>query len=822
MIRRVLFLTCLTSALFAQKNLSGTAEIKKSLDKLNTLGSVLMIAAHPDDENTSLITYFARGRNLRTGYLALTRGEGGQNLIGSEQGDKIGIIRTQELLAARRVDGGEQFFSRMIDFGFSKNAQETIGNWGRDEVLRDIVWTIRKFQPDVILLRFSGTPRDGHGHHQTSALLGKEAFALAADPTKYADQLKFVQPWQAKRLYFNLFNFMPGMDAENEKVPDTLVVDTGDFDPVLGYSYNEIAGMSRSQHRSQGMGSPERKGSSRNHLLLIAGDKASKDMFDGVEMTWARVPGGAAIGTLLDRARREFKAEDPSTIVPVLLEARGLLASKTDAWSKLKLKELDETIGLAAGLWIDASAEKPEVVPGTTVKVTVSAIVRSKVPVTLKSSKFATAKLESNKVSSLIYDWAIPQDQPLSQPYWLREAKDWPRYRIPKPELLGQPQNAADEIVEIDAEVAGKPIHLTRPVHNRYVDRADGELVRPVVVVPAVAAELSQRVLLFPTATPRTIEVTLTGKIAKASGDVVLRTPTGWKAEPASVPFTLGDANEQLTVKFTLTPAAGAQRGELKAIARVGGRELANGIDVIRYPHIPPQTLFPPSTAEVTPLDVKILSKKVGYVMGAGDEVPDSLRQLGCEVTLLSTDDIARGDLAKYDAIVTGVRAYNTRPELRANQQRLMQFVEQGGTMIVQYNVADNRFWSGNQSLGSKLGPYSIETGGGRVTDENAAVEAMVDSPLLKSPNAITSDDWKGWVQERGLYFASKWDPKYQALFRMKDPGEAPQDGSTLVANYGKGTYIFSTLAWFRQLPAGVPGAYRIFANFLSASKVAR
>ncbi len=815
---RLLPFLLLSLPLLGQKNLSGSAEIRKGLDRLDTVGSVLMIAAHPDDENTALIAYFARGRNLRTGYLSLTRGEGGQNLIGAEQGDKIGIIRTQELLAARRVDGGEQMFSRMVDFGFSKNAAETISRWGQDRVLADIVWNIRKFQPDVIVLRFSGTPRDGHGHHQTSALLGKEAFAMAADATKFPEQLKYVETWQAKRLFWNLFNWQPGMDAENDKRTDVLVFDAGAYDPVLGYSYSEIAGISRSQHRSQGMGSPERKGTARNHLQWLAGEPAAKDAFEGIDTTWRRLPGGAAVADALAKVRREFQDANPAASVAGLLAVRKAMASVDHPWARRKVKEADELIALCAGLWVDASAEKPEIVPGTTVKVSVNAIVRSNVGAELLSP---AVKLEPNRIALHTIDWAVPASQPLSQPYWLEQPKDGPRYRIPDEKLLGLPENPPVSVISVKARVAGEEIVLERTVHHRFVDRADGEQVRPIAVVPAVGVEVSRQVLLFATRDAKPIEVTLTAKLPKTSGTLQLELPGGWTATPASVPFTLNEVNEQRTLKFTVTPNGAAQPGVLRAVATANGNRYDRGIDVIRYPHIPPQTLFPPATAELVPVEVQTLSKKVGYLMGAGDEVPNSLRELGCEVTLLSAEELARTELSQFDAIVTGVRAYNTRPELKANHQRLMEFVERGGTLLVQYNVADNRFWGGNQSMGNKIGPLPLETGPGRVTDEEAAVEYVnPNHPLLQRPNAIQPSDWKGWIQERGLYFANKWDPGYQPLFRMKDPGEEPQEGSTLVARYGKGAFVFSSLSWFRQLPAGVPGAYRIFANLLSAAKV--
>lgn len=800
----------------AQRDLSGAANIRKALDRLNTLGSVLMIAAHPDDENTALIAYYARGRNMRTGYLSLTRGEGGQNLIGPEQGDKIGVIRTQELLAARKIDGGEQLFGRMVDFGFSKTADETIGKWGREEILSDIVWSIRRFRPDVIILRFSGTTRDGHGQHQTSAILGKEAFAMAVDPSKFPEQLKYVEPWQAKRMYFNLFAFRLEQERENDKVPGTIVQDYGQFDPVLGYSYTEIAGMSRSQHRSQAMGSEERKGSSRNHLLLLAGDRAEKDLFDGIDTTWNRV-GLPKAGELLHKAQQDFQDTDPTTIIPTLLEARELVAQKSDSWSKLKLKEIDETIALCAGLWIDASAERAEVVPGSSIKISLNAINRSKIPISLVEPAL---ELDFNRMATFTIDWAVPADQPLSQPYWLREPKDGTRYRVAQKELLGQPENLAPYTVHVKALVNGKEIVLERPVHNRYVDRGEGELVRPVAVIPPIAVSLNEKVLLFPSSAAKPVEITLVAKARSAKGTISLDLPSGWKSEPALMNFDLGDVNDQVSLRFAITPPLNAKRGEVKAVVSMNGKAYSNGIDVIRYPHIPPQTLFPLAMAELVPLDVKILSKRIGYFMGAGDDIPNSLREMACDVTMLSGGDLAHADLSQFDAIVLGVRAYNTKPELRANYQRLMDYVAGGGTLIAQYNVADNRFWSGTQTMGSKLGPLPFKVANGRVVDETAAVEYIDPAnPLLHQPNEIKPTDWNDWIQERGLYFASQWDPKYQPLFRMKDQGEQPQDGSTLVIRHGKGTYIYTSLAFFRQLPAGVPGAYRLFANFLSASK---
>lgn len=818
--------------LAAQKNLAGSAEIRKRLDKLNTLGSVLTIAAHPDDENTSLIAYFARGRHMRTGYLSLTRGEGGQNLIGSEQGDKMGLIRSQELLAARRVDGGEQYFSRAIDFGFSKNATETMEKWGRENILADMVWTVRKFRPDVIVLRFSGTTRDGHGHHQTSAILGKEVFAAAADATKFPSQLKWVDPWQAKRLYFNLFNFGPAAEAENEKQQGLLVIDAGEFDPVLGYSYQEVAGISRSQHRSQGMGSPERRGSARNHLQLLAGDKAASDPFEGIDTTWNRVPNGKPIGDLLAAASKKFAAENPTAILPELLAARKLLDGRTDILSIEKREELDSTIALVAGLWVDISAERAEAVPGNLLRLTMTAVNRSAANVSIDQVQFlgtagigeidAPGTLAFNKPSTTTIEWNLPAGMPYTQPYWLERPKDGAIYRVPSQVMLDLPENPPPATATITATVNGTAILLRRPVHNRHVDRVEGEQVRPLTIVPPVAVDIAEKALVFPAGAARDVEVAVRANRPNQAGTLALNAPEGWTIEPASRMFDLVDQGQALTLSFRIAPGAGAKAGEMKAVALVGGKAYSHGMETIRYPHIPPQTLFPPATAEMVPVDVKVLAKKVGYIMGAGDDVPAALRQLGCEVTMLDSEALAREDLSKYDAIVTGVRAYNTRTDVRANHQRLMDYVENGGTMIAQYNVVERSFGGrGTQQIGNKIGPYDFQPSSDRVTVEEAPVIfPNPDSPLLTKPNNITQADFDGWVQERGLYFANKWDERYQTPFRSNDPGGQPLDGGTLVTKYGNGTYIFTAYAWFRQLPAGVPGAYRIFANFLSASKV--
>ncbi len=832
----------------AAPTFSGTAEIEQSLHKLNELGSVLMIGAHPDDERTGVLAYFARGRYMRTGYLSLTRGEGGQNLIGSEQGAQLGIIRTQELLAARRLDGAEQFFSRAIDFGFTKTATETLEKWGRERLLSDMVWVIRKYRPDVIVLCFTGTTRDGHGQHQTSAIVGKEAYEVAADPNRFPEQLRYVQPWRARRLAVSVFTPPAQPDqaaggrggrggrggnaqtpeAAQEPPPPPLPQgphikgDTGEYNPVLGYSYEEIAGLSRSMHRSQGMGNMGRIGSVESEFIIIGGEAPSKDLFDGIDTSWNRLPGGAAVGAALADALRAFEPAHPEKVVAQLMKARPAIAAMTDPVARIKLAELDEAIAECAGLWAQAQAKAPEVAPGTNLNVSTTLLNRSTVPVTLEGARFegmfqdeltaAAGKLEFNKSKAVTADRQVPAGQPYTQPYWLVKPPTGDVYTVEDQTLIGLPDNPPILRVRLRLSIDGAPFELVRPVQYRYADRAEGERVRPLVVIPAVAVNLPEAVAMFPKAEARKVGVSVKANLAKADGELRLDIPAGWRAEPKSRPFHIAAAGEQDELSFVVTPPQGESTASLRAVASVGGREIASGVQVISYPHIPDQTLLLPSDVKLVRSEIRVLAKKIGYIMGAGDEMPDALRQLGLDVTLLRQSDLEQGDLTRFDAIVAGVRAYNVRADVRANQQRLLDYVKNGGTYVVQYNTGDNAL---------NMGPYPFTVPPGtryRITVEDAPVTLPhVDSRLLQMPNRIAPKDFDGWVQERGLYFATKWDPKYETVLSSKDPGEAAQEGGELWTRYGKGVYIFTSYSWFRQLPAGVPGAYRLFANLLSA-----
>ncbi|MEP7362916.1 MAG: PIG-L family deacetylase [Acidobacteriota bacterium] len=821
-----LLLLCLSCwALQAQERplAAGAAEVRANLDRMKVLGGVLMIGAHPDDENTAVLAYYARGRHYRTGYLSLTRGEGGQNLIGSEQGDLMGVIRTQELLAARRLDGAQQFFSRAIDFGFSKTAAETLDKWGKNDVLGDVVWVIRRFQPDVIILRFSGTPRDGHGHHQSSAILGKEAFEVAADPARYPEQLKYVKPWRAKRVLWNSFSFTREMEQEAAKTA-RMMVDTGEYDPLLGYSFGEIAGMSRSMHRSQGMGAAERKGSMPNYFVTVAGDPGEGDPFSGIDTSWNRVPGGAAVAAALDEAVKDFDIRHTERILPALGKARTLIAAIDHPWAQAKLVELDELAAAAAGVAIDAVATQWMSTPGSELQVQARVVGRVTPDVTVENLDVEglveqhldtkSAAAGNNKPWSQNIKITVPPGTPPTQPYWLRAPQQGNLYAVPDLLQRGKPDTDPLLRVRFHLRVSGVPVEIVRPVVNRYVDQVRGELWRPSLVVPPAAIEFAERSLLFPNTETRTVEVSVHANANQTSGEVHPTAPKGWRVEPASQPYSIARSGEQVTLSFHVTPPSAASVGELTV-------EGAHGMTTIAYVHIPPQTVFPPAQLKVVRADVKSLASKIGYVMGAGDDVPQSLRQWGAEVTLLSTDELSRGDLSRYDAIITGVRAYNTRADLRANQDRLLDYVNKGGTMVVQYNVATGGPFGRQSHELDRIGPYPLTVGRDRVTVEEAPlVPVKPDSPLLSAPNRIVPADYDGWIQERGLYFASKYDEHYQALWEAHDPGEKPSEGATLWTRYGKGVYVFTPMSWFRQLPAGVPGAHRMFANIVSAGKL--
>jgi LmbE family N-acetylglucosaminyl deacetylase len=843
---RRLLITLLTLVFTIAAHAKTAAEIQLELRKLNVVGSALYVAAHPDDENTAMLAWLANDRLYRTGYLSCTRGDGGQNLIGDEKGELLGVIRTQELLAARRIDRAEQMFTRAIDFGFSKNPQETMAIWGHDAVLGDVVWAIRKFQPDVVVTRFPITGEGGHGHHTASAILAEEAFTAAADPAKYPEQLKYVSVWQPKRIFWNRFSFGRPIDPNDPSLANSLRIDLGTYNPLLGRAYTEIAAESRSQHKSQGFGSAERRGTILNYYDLRGAAPASgtgpatisaagaavpppKDLFEGIDTSWSRFVGGEAVGAILKQAADSFDPDKPSASLPMLLQALDALtrlgatptfAADRNPWLAVKHRELLEAIRDCAGIAIDVAAADSAVVPGGEIPVSVTVINRSDYPfrLSLVGSRFANPSkapgvaLENNKPVKTDLVLKIPADAEYSQPYWLQRPPAKGLYTVDDPSMIGRPDNRIAVPIAVTLDDAQQHnLVFELPATYRWTDPVTGEQVRNVDVVPEVTANLGSNVYVFPESKPKPVTVWLRS-FGETQASVRLLVPWAWTARPASTVVNFTGKGDEARVTFTVTPPEKETTDTMLAEVELkNGKKLSLGLTAIEYPHIPAQRVFGDAGAKLVRADIRHTGNRIGYIMGSGDDVPNILRQVGYDVTLVTDADLDRGDFSAYDTILTGVRAYNTRKRLRLAHEKLMQYVEKGGTMVVQYNTLD-------ELTVAAPGPYPFKISRDRVTVEEAPVQLLHPAhPLLTTPNKITSADFNGWVQERGLYFASEWDPKYTTILSSNDPGEPERQGGELYARHGKGVFVYTSYAWWRQLPAGVPGAIKAFVNLVSA-----
>jgi LmbE family N-acetylglucosaminyl deacetylase len=804
------------------------AEIRLALQKLNVVGTALYVGAHPDDENSGLLAYLSKGRKVRTIYLSLTRGDGGQNLIGTDTGERLGVIRTQELLAARRVDGAEQRFSRALDFGFSKNSDETLALWGHDRILEDVVWVIRRVRPDVIITRFPPDSTAGHGHHSASAILAAEAFRAAADPKKFPDQLQNgIKVWQAKRLMWNVFRFG---NAGPDNTPGRVNVDIGEYNPLIGRSYSEIAGVSRSMHKTQGVGAPERRGSFTNTFVVRDGEAASKDLFDGVDLTWKRIPGGDRVTPLVEQAIRDFDPEQPAALIPLLLRIHGtIFALGDDPLLTQKRAEVVDLIRSCAGLWVEAIASAPLVSGGAPMRIATSAMARAATPLALERVELirpglspevleehrnGDRELPPNTAVGDTFRLSMPREAESAQPYWLRRPSPGPWFELESPLLTGIPENLPSLSVKFYLGSSGEHLQIEVPVVYRWVDPVAGERYRAVGQVPPVSLAFSQNNYLFADLKPRPVDVTVRSLDSPVIGDVSLDLPDGWKSSPAQAPIRLAPGEADTVVRFTVTPSAAAAAGRIGAsITTDDGRHWNQQRIALDYPHVPMQTLLPLAEAHLVRADLRVTGHEIGYVMGSGDFVPQALEEMGFHVTMLDDDDVDRGDLSRFTTIVIGVRAYNTRPRLLARQKRLLDWVAGGGRLVVQYVTPDN-------SLDNRLGPKPFKVSRDRVTVESAEVTLLKPThPLVTTPNKIGPADFAGWVQERGLWFANPWDPAYETVLSCHDPGEPDRPGGLLYMRHGKGVFIYTGYAWFRQLPAGVPGAWRLFANLVSSGK---
>ena len=802
------------------------SEIYESIEKLNFLGSVLYVAAHPDDENTRLISYMSNDVKARTAYLSLTRGDGGQNLVGSELRELLGIIRTQELLAARRIDGGEQRFTRANDFGYSKHPDETLAIWNKNEVLSDVVWAIRTFQPDVIINRFDHrSPGSTHGHHTSSAMLSVEAFDLAGDKTKYPNQLKDTKIWQPQRQFFNTSWWFYGSQEKFDAADKTnlLSLEVGSYFPSLGLSNSEIAALSRSSHKSQGFGNTGSRGSETEYLELINGDlpKDKMNVFDGIDTSWNRVKNGKAIGDLLKMVQETYDFKNPTASIPKLVQAYKLIDNLDNQhWKTIKLQDIKDVIAACSGLYLEAAADSNSATPNSKVQLKLEAINRSPEPIMLNSVSFSDGNsiqknidLKNNDSQRFESEFTISAKENYSSAYWLNEKGTLGMYKVTDQKLIGMPQTEHKTKATFNLTIDGEAISFTKDIIYKTNDPVKGEVYKPFEIVPEVSAKVAEKVIIFETDKQKDIPVIVKAGRDKLEGYVEMAYPKNWKVYPEKQKIEIANKGEEQVVVFTIIPPKEQSEGLITPMVHTGNQVYTREIVEIDYDHIPLQTILLPSESKVVRLNIKKKGENIGYIEGAGDVVPESLKQIGYNVAILKPEDITIENLSRFDAIVVGIRAYNTVDALKFKQTQLMDYVKEGGNLIVQYNTSRGLIMD-------ELSPYSLELSRDRVTDESAEVRILSpEHELMNYPNKITAKDFEGWTQERGLYFPDKWSKEFTPMLSMNDKDESPKEGSLLVAKYGKGNYIYTGLSFFREFPEGVSGAYRLFANMLSIGK---
>jgi len=814
-----LIIVTISFSFFPQpKESLNSSEIKLALKKLNTLGSVLYIAAHPDDENTEFLAYCNFGRLLRTGYLSLTRGDGGQNLIGDEQGDLLGVLRTQELLQARNIDGAEQFFSRAIDFGYSKTAEETFNKWGKEDILSDVVWIIRNFKPDIIVTRFPVTGEGRHGQHTASAILALEAFNISNDPNVFPEQLKYVEPWQPKRIFWNAWT--PALNSMGIESDTLIRLNLGEYNQLLGKSYTEISAESRTMHKSQGFGDSGWRGNYYNYFLQMSGIAAQNDIFEGIDLSWNRIAGSQSVANLLWEAENQFNFEEPYKITPLLLNAYNELQKLEDKyWVDIKSKELLELIKSCSGIWTEAVTDEYYLTDENSFKIETGIVNRSHEPFVLKNIEVSYQQKDSVINSPLLVgeminvqkDCYIPADLSYTQPYWLNGNRQKEMYDVSDQFLIGLAKNKSPLIVNFTLEYEGKELIISEPVYYRKNDPVKGEVYRSVEIVPHLVVNFNKDLYTLINGEDSRVGITVKCLDDTSKGRVKLIAEDGWMVTPEYFDFNFSSKNEEKQFEFTVNANSPSTVSNLKSEIFIDDETLNRSVVSIEYPHIQTQTVIPVAVSKIIKIDITSRSlNKIGYIMGSGDKIPIILSDLGFNVQILNDEDIAKESLKNFDAVIVGIRAYNTNRSLRINHQILMDYVSNGGTLVVQYNTFSE--------LPEELGPYSLTISRDRVTEENSPVRILdFEHPLLNFPNKITEADFNGWIQERGLYFPGSWAPEYQPLLEMNDTNSKPLQGSLLYCKYGKGNFIYTGLSFFRQLPAGVTGAYNLFINLISA-----
>ena len=814
---------------FAQRPTKPTSvEIYHQIQKLNFLGSVLYVAAHPDDENTRLISYLSNDKKARTGYLSLTRGDGGQNLIGTELRELLGVIRTQELIEARKIDGGEQFFSRANDFGFSKNPTETLEIWDKNQVLSDVVWAIRKFQPDVIINRFDHrSPGTTHGHHTASAMLSLEAFDLVNDKTIYPEQLKYVSTWQPKRVFFNTSWWFYGSKEKFEKADKSTQtkLNIGTYYQSLGKSNQEIAALSRSCHQSQGFGNTGTRGEEDEYLEFLKGEKLNDNtnLFEGIDTSWNRVQGGKAIGDILLAIEKNFDFKNPSASIPELVKAYTLIQNLSDKhWKEVKTEEIKKIIAACAGLYFEAVADVQEITPDSPLKIKLEVINRSSIPMKLTGiGAIPTYETKEKKIIDLKNNVPFTETTSLNlnntidytNAYWLNQVGTDGMYRVDEQEKIGLPDVIRQVTVGFWIEILGVEIPFDRKVVYKYNDDVKGEVYQPLDIVPVATSTIAEKVYIFNNDRSKTVTVKVKAGKDKIAGNVKLQLPENWSVSPTEIPFTLDRKGEEVLAVFNVSPSREISEIEIKSIVTIDNQVFDKQKIDINYPHIYKQMVLKPAVSKAIRLKIKTKNEKIAYIMGAGDEIPKSLQQMGYEVEIIKPEAISAEKLSPFDVVITGIRAYNVVNALAYKQKTLLDFVKNGKTMIVQYNTLDDL-------VSKEMAPFPLKISRDRVTEEDAEVRFLAPNhPVLNYPNKITVDDFKGWKQEQGLYYPSEWDNAFTPILSANDTGEKPKDGALLIAKYGKGNYIYTGLSFFRELPEGVSGAFRLMANMIAIGK---
>jgi len=799
--------------------LAQSGEILLDIKKLNTFANVLYIAAHPDDENTRLLSYLANEKCFSTAYLSITRGDGGQNLIGKEQGDKLGIIRTQELLAARKIDGAEQFFTRAVDFGYSKNPEETFALWGKEDVLADVVWVIRTFKPDLIITRFPDDGGGGHGHHTASAILAKEAFIAAADKNRFKEQLKFTEVWQAKGLFWNTFSLNR---MKEEETKNLVKLDIGGFNPLLGKSYGEIAALSRSQHKSQGFGVSNARGELIEYFKQWGGEPVKENIFEHIQSNWNRLKGSEKAASLANKLVERFNPLQPEKLtLDLVLIYKALKELPPSYFQEQKLKQVENLLLKANGVHLEFLCKNFSAIPLEQVEAEIYAINRSQnniklnwiKPNLLKDTLKIEEALYKNNLRNDKFEFSFPKSNIYTSPFWLQEKKEGNLFAIAKFHLRAQAENSAEVFADIGLSIEGINLIINRKAIYKWVDPVKGELIRNFEILPEIEASSKDKMVIFSESEIKTIQLNLKSKGEQAKITIVPNVPAGWQISPTKIEVDL-TTNLNQQIEFSLTPSVTTPVSQVEltfTIISDKQNQILKSVSRIDYDHIPMQTITENFNIKLVKAKFNTNGHKIGYIEGAGDDIPQVLKDMGYQVEKLDLKTVMNDKLSEYKAIITGIRAYNMNEDLAAMQPILLNYVNNGGKLIVQYNTKN---WLSDLKV--EPTPYKIELSRERVTDENAVVRILNPAhPALNTPNKISVLEFSNWIQERGLYFPSSWDTAFEPLLEMNDPGENAQKGSLLTANFGKGKVVYTGLSFFRQLPAGVPGAITLFNNLI-------